>query len=125
MIREGKKEDWDEHRLQLAWDAVALHTTGSIAMYKEVEVKATMIGIFADFRGPGGEGMTKEVWDAVTAEYPRLGFRGEIKRVLCGLCESKPETTYDNFVSSFGVKYIEGYSLEGKSMVDTLAQCED
>jgi hypothetical protein len=27
---------------------------------------------------------------------------------MCNLCREKPEATYDNFVSHFGVKYLEG-----------------
>lgn len=30
----GTASGWDEHRKQLVWDAIALHTTPSIAMYK-------------------------------------------------------------------------------------------
>jgi len=37
--------DWDGHRLQLLWDAIALHTTPSIAQHKEPEVAATGLGI--------------------------------------------------------------------------------
>lgn len=125
LIREGQKEDWDIHRLQLAWDAVALHTTPSIALYKQVEVKCCSMGIFADFQGPKGGLLSQEVWDSVIAEFPRLGFRGEMKRILCGLCRTKPETTFDNFVSAFGVAYVEGYSLDGKSFVDLVNHCED
>ncbi|KUJ23447.1 uncharacterized protein LY89DRAFT_182767 [Mollisia scopiformis] len=128
LIREGQKEDWDAHRIQLAWDAVALHTTHSIALYKQLEVKLCSMGIFADFlgpeRSPGGV-LTREVWNGIIAEFPRLGFRGEIKRILCGLCSTKPATTYDNFVAEFGVAYVEGYSLEGKRFVDVTAVAED
>jgi len=37
--------DWDKHRLQVVWDAIALHTTTSIAWHKEPEVVATSYGI--------------------------------------------------------------------------------
>lgn len=128
LIREGQKEDWDVHRLQLAWDSVALHTTFSVALYKQVEVKCCAIGVWADFQGPEGSFggvLTQSVWDSVIAEFPRLGFRGGIKRILCGLCRTKPATTYDNFVSAFGVAYVEGYSLEGKSLVAELEGSQD
>jgi len=36
---------WDKHRLQLVWDAIALHTTGSIVYHKEPEVVACAQGI--------------------------------------------------------------------------------
>jgi hypothetical protein len=43
---------WDKHRLQLLWDAIALHTTPSIAHHKEPEVFAVNLGIMCDFLGP-------------------------------------------------------------------------
>ncbi|KAL1599867.1 hypothetical protein SLS60_007672 [Paraconiothyrium brasiliense] len=52
LRREGTSEEWDEHRLQLVWDAVALHTIGSIVFEKEPEVQACSYGIWADFQGP-------------------------------------------------------------------------
>lgn len=128
LIREGEKDDWDARRLQLAWDTVALHTTVSIAMYKEVEVRGTSIGVMADFAGPErafGGVLTREVWERIITEFPRLGFRDGIKRVLCGLCQNKPETTYDNFVMEFGTAYVEGYSVEGRTFLDILAAAED
>ncbi|KAE8450278.1 hypothetical protein EG329_006706 [Mollisiaceae sp. DMI_Dod_QoI] len=128
LIREGEESEWDVHRLQLAWDAVALHTTPSIALYKELEVKCCAIGVHADFAGPErsiGGVLTRSVWDAVNAEFPRLGFRDGIKRVLCGLCRTKPDTTYDNFVGPFGDAYVEGYSLEGKTFVQVVEAAED
>ena len=39
------------HQLQLVWDAIALHTTRSIALHKEPEVAMTHSGIFVDVRG--------------------------------------------------------------------------
>jgi len=46
-----KETGWDKHKLQLLWDAIALHTTPSIAMFKEAEVVAAHLGITADFLG--------------------------------------------------------------------------
>jgi len=59
-----KGKAWDKHRTQLLWDAIALHTTTSIAMYKEGEVAVAHMGISADFWGvylgtePGSQGMS-------------------------------------------------------------------
>ncbi|KAH6677729.1 hypothetical protein B0J14DRAFT_585032 [Halenospora varia] len=128
LIREGNKEHWDKRRLQLAWDTIALHTTPSIGMYKEKEVGCCGIGITADFLGPEkafGGVLTRQVWDGIVKEYPRLDFRNGVKKALCGLCIEKPETTYDNFVAQFGVLFVDGYSLEGKTMVDIWRAAED
>ncbi|CAG8957315.1 hypothetical protein HYFRA_00010738 [Hymenoscyphus fraxineus] len=112
LMEEGRKEEWDVHRLQLAWDCIALHTTPSIGLHKEVEVQACGIGIFADFQGPErsfGGVLTRKEWDVVNKEFPRAGFRDGVKEVMCQLCIDKPETTYDNFVAGFGTAFVPGY----------------
>lgn len=115
---------WDARKVQLVWDSCALHTTVSVALHKEPEVAAASMGITADFMGPG-EGMgrvTKEQWDLVLAAWPRGDMKKGFRETLCGLCRSKPETTYDNFVGEFGEKYLseEEYSLKGKRVIDLL-----
>lgn len=52
LKREAESKDWDKHRLQLVWDAIALHTIGSVVFFKEPEVQACAYGIWADFQGP-------------------------------------------------------------------------
>lgn len=125
----GGHDKWDTHRIQLAWDSVALHTSASIAMYKQPEVAACCLGVYADFSGWKGtfEGViTEEVWDGICAVYPRHGFKDGVIKALCGLCVRKPETTYDNFVGDFGVVFgVEGYSLVGRRMVDVVKGLEE
>ncbi|KAK4898387.1 hypothetical protein LTR27_003983 [Elasticomyces elasticus] len=118
---------WDKHRGQLLWDAIALHTTPSIAQHKEPEVAATGLGIFADFVGifavPGT--MTIEEYDAIVAKYPRHGFREGVKEIMCGLCRTKPETTYDNFVADFGDQFVDGYTSKGYRASDRIMATVD
>jgi hypothetical protein len=114
--------DWEHRKVQLVWDACALHSTVSIARHKEPEVVAASLGISADFAGPG-EGkarVSKAQWDVVVKEWPREGMLEGIKDTLCELCRRKPGTTYDNWVGQYGEKYLreEGYSLDKKKVID-------
>lgn len=52
LKREASAQAWDQHRLQLVWDAIALHTVGGVVFHKEPEVQACAYGIWADFQGP-------------------------------------------------------------------------
>lgn len=116
LLKEGKAKEWDRHRIQLAWDTVALNATASIAMYKEAEVATVMHGVTADFVGPvmsfGGV-LTQEVFDRIAIEFPRKGLVDGVTNAACGLCRQKPDATYDGFVADFGEKYVEGYSRVG------------
>lgn len=107
----------------MLWDAVALHTTASIAIHKEKEVKATCVGIgaeFVPFEQAYGGVLTKEIWEGIVEVFPRTNFKQGVTEILCGLCRTKPETTYDNFVGDLGEAYVEGNTLEGKRLVDGL-----
>ncbi|KAJ9645403.1 hypothetical protein H2204_000982 [Knufia peltigerae] len=107
-------EEWGKHRLQLIWDAIALHTTPSIAHNKEPEVFAAQLGIFADFSGPNipipGNPISVAEYKEVVTAFPRLGFGDQVVEIMCGLCRDKSETTFDNFVSDFG----KSFGLDGK-----------
>lgn len=125
------KHDWDERRVQILWDAVALHTQPDIAWHKEAEVKATQLGIIADFGGVAGMRsfgyeLSDTEWQAICKEYPRVGFKEGVKQILCGLCTSKPATTFDNFVGDFGEHFaVPGYSRQGRRFVDLFASMEN
>ena len=43
LQREGGRA-WNKHRVQLVWDAIALHTDSEINPYKELEVSYTAAG---------------------------------------------------------------------------------
>ena len=116
-------QGWDAHRLQLVWDAIALHTTPSIARFKQPEVVFTSLGIFAELAGPAvaPEGaLSQAEFDGIAAEFPRANLKEYIRETMCRLCRTKPETTYDNFVGSYGERFLEGFSLKGKQQVDRL-----
>ncbi|KAI9754397.1 MAG: hypothetical protein M4579_004735 [Chaenotheca gracillima] len=121
LKREADGKEWDSQRLQLVWDAIALHTTPSIAVHKQPEVVATNYGISADLSGPLGSpggSLRQEEYDAIVLEFPRLGMMKGLKDIACHLCRTKPATTYDNFVGQYGEKYVEGFSLAGKRSID-------
>lgn len=123
--------DWDERRVQLLWDAIALHTEPDIAWHKEAEVKATQLGILADFGGipvlqSFGLELSEAEWIAICNEYPRTGFKEGVRQMMCGFCQSKPATTYGNFVGDFGEEFaVSGYSRRGRRFVDLFNSMEN
>ena len=63
------------HQIQLVWDAIALHTTGSIAVHKEPEVAMTHLGIAVDVIGAGLDQIPQDKVRAILAELPRLSMK--------------------------------------------------
>ncbi|KAF2874273.1 hypothetical protein BDV95DRAFT_604459 [Massariosphaeria phaeospora] len=129
LRREGDEGAWPEARLQLVWDAIALHTSRDIALYKQPEVWLTSLGILAELVGPSVAvplfgpdrvAVTQEEWDEISRVYPRTGLRQFFRDVMIGICTSKPATTYNNFMADYGERYVEGFSEEGKRTIDFL-----
>lgn len=125
--------DWDERRIQLVWDTIALHSTQSIAWYKEPEVAVAQYGIATDVYGqpgipfPGvveGSGVSAEDLQEAYKAYPSLKLAQYVKKAMCALCVQKPDATLDGFVSQYGEEYVEGYTLKGKRVVDVMKMRE-
>ena len=66
-----KERGISAQQTQLVWDAIALHTTPTLALHKE---------------------------------------KNGLKECLCNIARRKPESTFDNIVRDFGVRYVEGYT---------------
>jgi hypothetical protein len=127
LIKEGNKNEWDKHRLQLVWDSIALHSTASIADYKEIEVQITNKGIMADSLGPEKpfSMLTRTIWDGIAKEFPRDGLKEGVIKACCEICRTKSETTYDNFVSDFGTKFVPGFSRGGYRVLDVVENMKE
>src|SRR5216683_2051631 len=80
--------DMGERRAEAVWDSIALHTIASIAQHKGPDVACCQIGIACDYGG--------------------LGYN-ELTTCLCGIAKNHPNTTRDNFIADFGLKYVPGY----------------
>ncbi|KAK0708663.1 hypothetical protein B0H67DRAFT_603524 [Lasiosphaeris hirsuta] len=113
--REGR--GWEERRVQLVWDAIALHTEQKYALFKEPDVETVSRGIFMDFSGPD-RGVTKEEYQKVADVFPQDTLRDSVKDVFIWLCRSKPVTTYDTFMQPFGERFVANYSAVGSRTVD-------
>jgi HD domain-containing protein len=95
---------------QLVWDAIALHTTHSIAVHKEPEVATTHSGIFMDVMGAGLDLIPKQRLQAILSEFPRLAMKKQFLECLCSVVRRKPGSTYDNSLRDIGIRYVEGFA---------------
>jgi hypothetical protein len=97
-------------QMQVVWDAIALHTTPTLALHKEPEVVMTHSGIAVDVLGAGLDRIPQEKQRAILAEFPRLAFKGQFKGCLCNVVRQKPMTAIDNILRDFGIRYVEGFA---------------
>ncbi|MGB2591213.1 MAG: HD domain-containing protein [Candidatus Acidiferrum sp.] len=97
-------------QLQLVWDAIALHTTRSIALHKESEVAMTHSGIAVDAIGVGLDRIPTDKLQAILAAFPRLALKNLLQSSLCNIVRRKPATSFDNLLRDFGTRYVEGFT---------------
>ena len=96
-------------QIQVVWDAIALHTTPSIAPHKEPEVAMTHLGISVDVIGIGLDRIPQDKQRAILTGFPRLAFKNQFKECLCSVVRRKPATSFDNVLRDFGIRYVEGF----------------
>lgn len=94
---------------QVVWDAIALHTTPTIALHKEPEVVMTHSGIAVDVLGFGLDRIPDHKQRSILAEFPRLAFKNRFQVCLCNVVRRKPATTFDNILRDFGTRYVDGF----------------
>src|ERR1700723_4481388 len=64
---------------QVVWDAIALHTTPTLALHKEPEVVMTHSGIAVDVLGAGLDRIPQDKQRAILTKFPRLAFKDGFK----------------------------------------------
>ncbi|KAK4186666.1 hypothetical protein QBC35DRAFT_500639 [Podospora australis] len=115
--KDGRK--WDERRVQLVWDAIALHTERGINQYKEHEVAVSSAGISLDFEGPLF-GVQPAEYDAIVREFPKDGFKTALNETFIWLCGGKPFSTYNTWMQPWGDRYVPGYNSSANSRIETI-----
>src|ERR1700679_973055 len=95
---------------QVVWDAIALHTTRSIALHKEAEVAMTHSGIAVDVLGAGLDRIPPDKQQAILSAFPRLALKSQFQSALCNIVRRKPATSFDNILRDFGTRYVEGFT---------------
>ncbi|MGA3049276.1 MAG: HD domain-containing protein [Terracidiphilus sp.] len=80
-------------RIQVAWDAISLHTTPGIVAYKPIEVELLYNGVGLDVLGIGYEQFPRSVRESVVVRFPRVNFEQEIAMAFFRGFEHKTLTT--------------------------------
>jgi HD domain len=98
-----------EERVQIAWEAIALHTTPGVTQYMRPEVALLYSGVGLDVLGRGFDQFPSELREKIVAEYPRKHFKEDfIMEYFAGFAH-KPGTTYGTVNSSICERLLPGY----------------
>ncbi|KAI1803069.1 hypothetical protein F4811DRAFT_360643 [Daldinia bambusicola] len=110
-------DNWDSRRIQLVFDAIALHTTRTISYFKEPEVFVTGMGIGVDYNGPE-RGVSNETWNTIVEEFPNFDLIQATNETFTFICAKKPAATWDTQLQPWGDRYVPGYKDNEELRID-------
>ncbi|KAK4177815.1 hypothetical protein QBC36DRAFT_326197 [Triangularia setosa] len=115
---------WNEQRVQLVWDAIALHTERAFSYFKEPAVRLVSQGIGLDFEtaevAEAAFGIPAAEYQAVVAEFPKEGFKQALNETFVWLCGEKPGSTYNTWMQPWGDRYVEGYNSSANLRIGSI-----
>ena|GEM_PF-63626 len=98
-----------EEQVEIAWEAIALHTTPGVTHHMRPEVALLYSGVGLDVLGRGLDQFPSELREEIVARYPRKRFKeGFIQEYFAGFAH-KPGTTYGTVNASICERLIPGY----------------
>lgn len=108
-----------EEQVEIAWAAIALHTTPGVTQYMRPEVALLYSGVGLDVLGKGFDQFPSELREKIVAEYPRKRFKEEFIQEYFAGFGHKPGTTYGTVNSSICERLIPGY--RAPNAIDVIA----
>jgi hypothetical protein len=119
------KQGMSERQVEVAWDAVALHTTPDIPSRKCAEIALCQLGIAADL-GIAPPGIVRdEAIDEVLAAYPWLDTHESLFATLAGLYRTNPKAAASGPVAEVCERRVQGFTRPNfcERVLDRSAQC--
>jgi hypothetical protein len=100
----------DDERVEIVWDAIAMHSTGPVAHRKRPEIALVAHGMLADLLGVDPNEVPPAVVDEVIRTVPRLRFKEDYKRVIIEMARRRhPMTCMGSSIADFGRSHIPGF----------------
>lgn len=98
-----------QHRIDVVWDAIALHATFSIPQRKSPEIALVQVGAGIDVGAVPIELLTPAMIDEVLETLPRLDFKTAMLAAMARVVERKPESATLNLMSDVGERLVPGF----------------
>jgi len=98
-----------EEQVEIAWAAIALHTTPGVTQYMRSEVALLYSAVGLDVLGKGFDQFPSDLRDAIVARYPRKNFKKDFLQAYFAGFAHKPGTTYGTVFVGVSERFIPGY----------------
>ena len=103
------RQGMSERALELAWDAIALHTTAGIPIRKQTEIALCHLGTACDIRGLPDNPELAALRAPVREAYPWLGLQQALPQTLVGLYSKSPAATASPAVADACDRLVPGF----------------
>ncbi|MDN3263075.1 HD domain-containing protein [Streptomyces sp. CSDS2] len=98
-------------RVDVVWDAIALHTSAGIAARKRPEIALVSVGSALDFTGNGLEKIPSDALAQVLDAFPRLEFKKVALETILSLCRTKPMGELMHPFAEVGRRHLPGFPV--------------
>ncbi|MFI0168236.1 HD domain-containing protein [Streptomyces sp. NPDC017095] len=98
-------------RVEVVWDAIALHTSAGIAARKRPEIALVCAGSGVDFTGHGLERIPSDAVTEVLDAFPRRQFKQVAVDTMLALCRTKPMGELMHPFAEVGRRHLPGFPV--------------
>ncbi|MFP3796333.1 HD domain-containing protein [Paraburkholderia sp. SIMBA_027] len=103
--------DYQKAKVDVVWDAIALHSSADIADRREPEVALVHFGAHVDVMGLRMDEISPQLIDDTLALYPRLGFKQAFTQALAEVARRKPHTAIGTGLADIGRRLAPGIEI--------------
>jgi hypothetical protein len=103
------RQGMSEAALELAWDAIALHTTAGIPTRKQSVIALCHLGTACDIRGAADNPELTALRAAVNEAYPWLALQRALPDTLVGLYRKSPAAVSSHAVADACDRLVPGF----------------
>lgn len=100
---------YPEEKIEIVWDAIALHSTLGIPQRKQPEIALVQFGAGIDVGAIPTELIDCKTIDEVIDQYPRINFKKLMLKRVGEVIARKPETTMHNFTADVAAQHVDGF----------------
>ncbi|MEU6678799.1 HD domain-containing protein [Streptomyces sp. NPDC046925] len=98
-------------RVEVVWDAIALHTSVGIATRKRPEIAMICVGSGLDFAGNDLQQIPSDILEEILTAFPRKGFKQDAIDNILSLCRTKPTSVLMHPFAEVGRRHIPDFPV--------------
>lgn len=103
------EQGMDEVRVDIVWDAIALHTTAGVPPRKRPEIALVQLGAAIDVGVAPLALVAPPLVDEILESWPRAGFKRAIVDAMVNQLARDPRSAASPVVSDVGARHVHGF----------------